>query len=71
MKLLTEVRNNNIEIEEMTGLEFAQLMSEWKQELFRMGAKDINKIERTVLEKRLETDSKLNTLIANHLRCIS
>lgn len=69
MKLLTEVRNNNIEIEEMTGLEFAQLMSEWKQELFRMGAKDINKIERTVLEKCLETDSKLNTLIANHLRC--
>ena len=71
MKLLTEVRNNNIEIEEMTGLEFTQLMSEWKQELFRMGAKNINELERTVLEKCLETDPKLNTLIVNHLSYIS
>lgn len=73
--MLTEMRNKNIELEEMTGLQFTQLMSEWKQELFRMGAKDINKLEITVLEKCLEAesskeDSKIKTLIVNYLSCI-
>lgn len=74
--MLVELRNENIKLEDMTGLEFTQLMSEWKQELFRMGAKDINKLELIVLEKCLETETNkeetiINALINNYLSSVS
>jgi len=60
----------HIAIKDMNPLEFTQLITEWKQDLFRIGFTNINDFVRNVLKSHLKevTNETEKKIIINYLR---
>ncbi len=72
MNMMNKFLDKQIKLEEMTALEFTQLMTEWKQQLKKMGAKDANGIVESTLKLHLQdlTNENEQNNIINYLRSV-